>query len=129
MQITILNKEYPLQWGMGAIENYCDMMECDIDGIAMIADRTDIIKNQRAIAVLILSAVKNGCDVYDEVFDVSLPKLRVAIDEMPQEKLQGILNDFENSKFFGKTMLEHLTGTVPATPAKKKTKTSASAKS
>ncbi len=118
MEITVQGKNYPLQWGMGAIEIYCDMLECGIEGLSMVDSGTPL-EMQKAISTLIFAAAKNGCDVYDIPFDLTMPKLKARLDEMEQEKFAEIMADFTNSKYLGKTRLEHLTDNLSETDLKK----------
>lgn len=139
MQITIANKvngeviekQYPLEWGMGALEIYCDLMECDLDGLGMIDDTSKPIQMQKAIVTLIYAGIKNGCEVNELEFDVTMPKLRVCLDDMEQAKFKAIMDDFANSKYLGKTLREHLYGEIQETAPdnKKKGKASKSPKS
>lgn len=132
MQITIaskvneevVEKHYPLQWGMGALEIYCDLMECDLDGLGMIDNTANPLQMQKAIVALIYAGIKNGCEVNDVEFDVTMPKLRVCLDDMPQENFKAIMDDFANSKYLGKTLRQHLYGDIVPedTNTKKKTK-------
>lgn len=134
MQITIANKvnekviekHYPLQWGMGALEIYCDLMECDLDGLGMIDDASNALQMQKAIVALIYAGIKNGCEVNELEFDVTLPKLRVCLDDMEQAKFKAIMDDFANSKYLGKTLREHLYGELQETVADNKKKGKAS---
>lgn len=118
MEITVQGKSYPLQWGMGAIEIYCDMMDCDIDGLSMVESGSPL-EMQKAISTLVFAAAKNGCEVKDVTFDLTMPKLKARLDEMEQEKFGEIMQDFTNSKYLGKTMLEHLTSNLSQEDLKK----------
>jgi len=124
MTITVNEKEYPLQWGMGALEIYCDLMECDLDGLGMIDDQAHPLQMQKALVALIYSAIKNGCDVNDTDCDVTMAKLRVAIDEMPQEQFTAYMDDFANSRYLGKSVRDHLYGSLTPATTQKKTKAS-----
>lgn len=110
MQITINDNEYPLQWGMGALEIYCDIMGCDLDGLGMVDDASQPLQMQKAIVTLIFASIKNGCDVNDQPCLLTSAKLRVYLDELPQDKFKAIMDDFTNSKYLGKTLREHLFG-------------------
>ena len=108
MQITINDKAYSLQWGMGAIEIYCDSMNCDIEGL----DKVFILnKDQpKAIVSLILAALKNAAELKDETLDVSYRQLQAWLDEADQEIFKEIMKDFKASKYFGRTIAEYLLG-------------------
>lgn len=119
MNLTINNKEYGLQWGMGAIELYCDAMNCDIDGIDMV---TTVCREQpKAIVTLILSALRNYAELHNQTLDVSYRQLQVWLDESEQKTFNEIMENFKNSKYFGKTIAEYLFGQVAdPTPSLKK---------
>lgn len=112
MNITVNSKEYPLHWGMGCIQIYCDTMECDIDGLSLIDSAPTEIKKIQAITTLILSAVQNGCEINRVPFDITYRDLQVSLDEMPQDEFTSIMTDFTKSKYLGKTIEEHLLGDV-----------------
>lgn len=124
MQITIKDKKYDLSWGMGAIELYCDSMDCDIDGLIYIDDNTNLKRKQKAITVLILAAIQNGCELGDIPFDVSYRQMQQALSDMDQLIFNAIIEDFIKSRYFGKTVSEYFFGIVPATgePVKKKSR-------
>lgn len=113
MKITINDKEYGLQWGMGAIEIYCDKMNCDMDGLDKITSPgRDQIK---AIVTLILSGLTNYSEINETALDVSYKQLQVWLDEAPQDQYRAILEDWKASKYFGRTISEYLFGTAPET--------------
>lgn len=120
MTITINDKEYLLQWGMGALEIYCDTMECDLDGLSMIEDTTKPLQAQKALVALISAALKNGCDYRGEAYTLPPAQLKVYLDEAPQEKFTEIMDDFANSRYLGKTVREHLYAGLNVDNSKKK---------
>lgn len=120
MTISIKGKEYPYHFGMGAIELYCNAMDCDIEGLSMIDSATSRIGNVRAITTLILSAVQNGCEINRVPFDVSYREMQVVLDEMDQPDFNDIMENFAKSKYLGKTMSEHLMGSLEPEYDKKK---------
>ena len=115
MQITIKDKKYDLNWGLGAIEIYCDAMDCDIEGLSYIGDNTNLIRKQKAITFLILAAIQNGCEINNIVFDVSYRQMQQWISEANQKIFDAVLDDFMKSRYFGKTVSEHIFGIMPAT--------------
>lgn len=123
MQITINNKVYDLEWGLGAIELYCDAMDCDIDGLSYIGDNTDLKRKQKAITILILSAIQNACELAGKPFDVSYRLMQKWISDADQEIFDATLADFMKSRYFGKTVSEHIFGIEPVEePVKKKSR-------
>jgi hypothetical protein len=120
MQITINEVEYPLQWGMGALEIYCDLMECDLDGLGMVEDRTKPLQMQKAISTLVYAGIKNGCEVNDIDCQLTMAKLRVYLDDAPQEQFEAIMKDFADSKYLGKTIRQHLYGDLVVEETDKK---------
>lgn len=110
MNLTINEKEYPLQWGMGAIEMFCDTLDCEITDIdkALFPGKEQI----KYLTTLIHCALKNGAEkesVYDD-FEISYRQLQKFLDEAPQETMTDIINDFKKSKYFGKTIANYLFG-------------------
>lgn len=124
MRITVNNNDYLLQWGMGAILQYCDDMGCDLDGLSLVEQPGK--EGQKALFCLIMAAIKFGCKYENKVCEINEAQLMVAINDMDQESFQDILNDFIDSKYNGKTIREHLYGNVQVEPegGKKKTKPS-----
>lgn len=119
MKLTINDKEYGLQWGMGAIEIYCDSMNCDIEGIDMVTTQG---RNQpKAIVTLILAALQNYAELNNEPFNINYRQLQFWLSEAKQETFKEIMEDFKASKYFGRTIAEYLFGETPdPTPTIKK---------
>lgn len=108
MKLEINGKEYPLQWGMGALEMFCDALDCEIGDIDKAF--TDGKQQSKYLTTLILAALKNGAEAesyYDEI-GVNYRQLQKFIDEAPDGTLADILEDFKRSKYFGKTMASYL---------------------
>lgn len=126
MRITVNNNDYLLQWGMGAILQYCDDMDCDLEGLDWVMSNS--VQGQKALLCLVMAAIKNGCKFEGKTCDINESHLMAAVDEMPQEQWDGILNDFVDSKYQGKTIRERLYGAIPAAeePEKGKKKTTRS---
>jgi hypothetical protein len=115
MNITIQDKEYPLQWGMGAIEIYCDLTGYEsiasLDRIFGVDEAGNIISDieqQKAFRTFVFAAIKNGCEVYKKVCDVNYYQVSAAIDEMEQETANLIVESFRASKLNGRTVGEIL---------------------
>lgn len=121
MKLTINGKEYGLQWGMGAIEIYCDTMNCDIDGLdkALIAERT--IDKQKALNTLVLAAIQNWCELNDIDFNLNYRTFQNWLSEQPQNTADSIINDWKASTIYGKTIGEYYFGEIPPDQIKKKT--------
>ncbi len=110
MKIAINDKEYGLQWGMGCIEMYCDAMDCDIDGIDKI-----YLPNRhqgKALTTLIFSAMKNYAELNNSVLDVSYRQLQAWIDEADQDLFKSIMDDWNHSKYLGKTIAEYFLASI-----------------
>lgn len=125
MKLKINDKEYPLQWGMGAIEMWCDTLNLDLTDLdtMILAPGPDYIKQ---ITTLIHCALKNGAEIesiHDD-FEISYRRLQRILDEMPQEQYNAILEDFRNSKYLGRTISEmfqiEVAEETPTPPVKKK---------
>lgn len=131
MKLEIKGKEYQLEWGMRAIEIYCDQMDCDIDDIDDHLASTRLIDKMRAINKLTLAAIQNGCENSNPKidFDVTYNDLLSFLDKNPQgTTTDDIISDWKQSYFFGKTVAEHFFGQVEETDSKKPKKKIASVK-
>lgn len=117
MILKIKDKDYPLQWGMGCMEMFCDAMDCDLEGLEkVISPGKDQIKY---LTTLILSALKNGSDIetiYDD-FEIKYKDLQKAMDDWDLELYKAVIDDFKKSRYMGKTMAEHLALEVENIPA------------
>lgn len=129
MTITINDREYGLQWGLGAIELFCDQMNCDVDDIDLAVGSAKAIERMKAICVLTTCAMQNWCELNGLPFDLTYRQFQVWITEQPQETANNIIEDWKKSMYFGKTIGEHLFGGVAITETTaKKNKKPASAK-
>lgn len=132
MKLLINNKEYELSWGMGCMEMFCDTLGCEIEGLEkVITPGKDQIKY---LTILILSAVKNGADVesYLDDFEVTYKQMQKTMDDWDETKYKEVIDDFKKSRYFGKTMAEHLfleVENMPSTETPGVKKKSRSAKS
>ena len=122
MILTVKSKSYPLVWGMGAFEIFCDAMSCDLEDIdkALNPNR----EQNRYLVNLILAAMKNGAELESayEPFDVSYKELQLFLDNAPDTTLPEIMVDFKASKYLGKTIAEYLYDEVAETDVKDKGK-------
>ncbi len=126
MKLTINGIEYGLQWGMGAIEIYCDKMNCDIGGLdaAIMSDR--VIDKLKAINTLTLAAIQNWCELNDVDFNLNYREFQNWISDQPQDTGNKIIEDWKATKFMGRTIAEHYFGEIPPeTDLKKKKRPSA----
>lgn len=123
MQITINDKKYHLNWGLGAIEIYCDTLDCDIDGLSYLGDNTNLVRKSKAITTLFLAGVQNACELGNKDFDVTYRQMQNWISEAEQKTFDSVFEDFMKSRYFGKTVSEHIFGVVPVEePTKKKSR-------
>lgn len=119
MNITINDKEYPLSWGLGAIEIYCDAMGCDIDGLSMVEDTSRPVVMQKALVTLVQAALKNAQEIEGKTLDLSYRQLQNYLSEVDQNVFKSILDDFVKSRYMGKTVGEYIFGVQPETEEKK----------
>ena len=132
MNITISKansepKEYPLQWGFGCIEKYCDLMGCaDIEGLNMIMGMDEYMIpipkriTRKAIVSLIYAAILNGCDLADVPCDLEYKHVSAHLDDVDQSVYEGYISDFNQSKLSGKTIQEWFSSSTTETNDKKK---------
>lgn len=108
MNLEIKGESYPLIWGMGCLEIFCDAMSCDLEDIdkALNPNR----EQNKYLVNLILAAMKNGAELESayEPFNVSYKEMQRFLDEAPEITLAQILEDFKASKYLGKTIAEYL---------------------
>lgn len=113
---------------MGAIEIYCDAMDCDIDGL----DKVITLNREqpKAIVTIILSAIRNWCELNNVDFGVTYRQMQAWLDEAPQDTYMSIMEDFKQSKYLGRTIAAYLLGDEPEVkPTKKKSPSAKSSKS
>lgn len=110
MNLIINDKEYPLQFGLGAVELYCDMMDCDIDDIDVHLGSPKMIQQLKAINTLTLCALKNGCKTakpvrlefpFDKDFDVAYGEFQNWLDVQPQTTAKDIISEWRDSSTLG----------------------------
>lgn len=109
MNLKINDKEYPLQFGLGAVELYCDIMDCDIDDIDTHIGSPRMIQQLKAINTLTLCALKNGCKTaqprldfpFDKDFDVAYSQFQNWLDVQPQTTAKDIIAEWKDSSTLG----------------------------
>ena len=104
MKFNIGGKERGVQFGMGAIQIYCDEMDCDVEGLNHIMGGK---KQFKAISAIIYAGLSNYCGLNDEMVDFDALKVSSWIDELPQEDYNSIMEHFKLSKVFGKSIQDH----------------------
>lgn len=120
MQIKINDKEYGFEWGLGAIEIFCDNNNCDVSDIDAKITSERQIEQQRAINGLFLAAIQNWCELNWEDFDLTYRQLQVAISVMPQKRYNEIIADWKRSQYYGRTIAEYYFGEIPEETTSKK---------
>lgn len=120
MKITIKGNEYGLQWGMGAIELYCDAMDCEIEGL----DKVYMPNREqgKALTNLILAGLKNHAELNNEDMPVTYRELQAWIDDTEQDTFKAVMDDWNKSKYLGKTISSYLIGEPEEGSAKKKSR-------
>lgn len=104
MKFNIGGKERGVQFGMGAIQIYCDEMDCDVEGLNHI---TGGKRQFKAIASIVFGGLSNHCNLNDELIDFNPNTVSSWIDEMSQEDYNSLMGHFKNSKVFGKSIQQH----------------------
>lgn len=108
MKLTINGRQYPLIWGMGCFELFCDAMSCDLEDIDKALNPNPA--QNKYLVNLILAAIKNGAEIesaYDP-FDVTYKQVQRFLDDSPKTTLPEIMEDFKASKYLGQTIAEYL---------------------
>lgn len=122
MKLTINGKEYGLQWGMGAIEIFCDTMDCDVDGLEKAISSERAIDKLKAINTLSLAAIQNWCELNDVDFDLNYRQFQNWLSDQPQDIGNNIIADWKASRIAGKTIGEYYFGELPPDSELKKKK-------
>lgn len=123
MKITIKDREYGLSWGLGAIELYCDRMNCDIDDLELAIGSSKSIDRTKAICNLTICAMQNWAELHEIEFNISYREFQEWLNIQPQDTANNIIEDWKKSMYFGKTIGEHLFGEIAeATPVGKPNK-------
>jgi len=107
MKINFGGKERGFQWGMGCLERYCELMDCDIEGLDL-AFKPGRDQN-KAMTNLLLAAMGNYADLHDEAIDFTYPKIQAWLDDAPQGTLNELMDDFKKSKYLGKAIQDYFT--------------------
>lgn len=105
MKINFGGKERGFQWGMGCLEKYCDLMDCDMEGLILFTynNKAQI----KAATSLLLAGMLNYSEINDEAIDYNYSKVQLWLDEAPQDTWTAIVNDFVKSKYLGKTIEDY----------------------
>lgn len=123
MNLKINNIEYPLQFGIGAVEIYCDKMDCDVEDIDIHIASVKMIDQLKAINNLTLAALQNGCEIAGIAFDITYRQFQQWLDEQPQETAKLIIDEWKKSSTLGVKVSEYYFNEVldeeEKTPAKK----------
>lgn len=128
MKVTINEKEYGLQWGLGAIEIYTEAMEIATGTSLGMEEALDlaIMKNKdqfKALINLALAGFQNYAEINDLSFDLNYRKLQAWVSDADQAEWDAVIDNFKKSRFLGRTVEEAL-GMLPvaegAGKAKKK---------
>lgn len=117
MKVTISEKEYGLQWGLGAIEIYTEAMEIATGTSLGMEEALDlaIMKNKdqfKALINLALAGFQNYAEINDLSFDLNYRKLQAWVSDADQAEWDAVIDDFKKSRFLGRTVEEAL-GMLP----------------
>lgn len=108
LKIKFGGKVRGFQFGLGAVEIYCDMMGCDMIGLDMIA--TVCPEQPKAITSIVYAGLLNYAELNDQEIDFSYRKVQHWLDEAEDSTFAKIMEAFSSSKMFGKTLSEHFGG-------------------
>lgn len=101
MKLTINDKEYPLQFGIGAIEIYCDKMDCDIEDVDIHIASPKMIQQLKAINTLALCALQNGCEIEGIDFKLTYREFQKWLDTQDQSMAKTIIDEWKKSSTLG----------------------------
>lgn len=106
MTIKYKDKEYPLQWGLGCVEIFCDGMNSGLDALDLaFYPNKDTTK---AVTMLIYSAAKNYAETENLSFTLTYRQMQACLTEMDQLEFEEIKTDFLKSKYLGESWLDRL---------------------
>lgn len=94
MNLKINDKEYPLQFGLGAVELYCEKMDCDIDDIDTHVFSEKTITQIKALNTMALCALQNGCEIAGIPFNLTYRQFQLWLQDQPQEIATDIMNEW-----------------------------------
>lgn len=100
------NQNYPLQWGLGAVEIYGELMGGGIEQLDLLLMPNN--RNTKAIVSMIFAGAKNYAETEDLEFDLTYRKVQAALDSSHGNSVTEIIDDFLRSKYIDQTWLEML---------------------
>jgi len=109
MILTINDKTYPLQFGMGAVERYCDQMDCDVDDIDIHLASPKLINQLKAINRLTLCGIENGCDLAKPKidFDITYGEFQLWLDNQSPKMISDIISHWKDTSTLGVKVSEY----------------------
>lgn len=107
MKLSINKKEYPLQWGMGCYEIFCDALECGMDGLDLVWMKN---RNQnKYFCNLVFASLQCAAKISgNPELEFNYIELQAALDDMEPEVFTEIEKDWLLSKYQGRTMADYL---------------------
>lgn len=103
LSLEIKDKSRKLIWGTGCFEDVCDRLGLTLSDLDVL-----MVENERKfLNEITFSALRNGAEIEDDVFELNYKQFTHWLDEAPQETGQKIMEDYLASKFLGKTMQDY----------------------
>lgn len=103
MKLKILNHEVKFQWGLGAFEICCDALELSLDEV----ERGVLLGDQKIMFRLAYSAIQNACEIDEVEVPFNFRKFQAWLDEADEGTATKIMEDYRNSKYLGKTVMDY----------------------
>lgn len=106
-KVNIGGKKRGIQFGMGAIEIYCDTLGCDLEGLDWIFSGDK--RMLKAMPVLVFAGLTNYEELKDEGAEetFSVRKVQSWLDECTPEEYTQIIDIWKKSKYMGKTIEQY----------------------
>ena len=103
LSLEIKEKSRKLIWGTGCFEDVCDRLGLTLSDLDVL-----MVENERKfLNEITFSALRNGAEIEDDVFELNYKQFTHWLDEAPQETGKQIMEDYLASKFLGKTMQDY----------------------
>lgn len=110
-KIKIGGKNRGIQFGMGALVIYCDLMDCGVDGLDLIMDPKSPLW-AKATCALIYAGLRNYKDPKEGYIHYDFMEVQSWMDTIDQAEFNKALQAFNDSKYLGKTLGEYADETM-----------------
>lgn len=103
MQLVVNDKPITLIFGTGAFEDCCDRLDLSLVDLDILQAENE----QKFLNEITFSALRNGAEINNQVFDLTYKQFVHWLDQEPQDTGKKIMEAYMDSKYLGKTMRDH----------------------